>query len=417
MTGPDPTDGRRTPVVLLDTIGYAFYQDADGRRYLQPDRYEVRLVTDRNRLAEAAGAELSVVVGVDKHDEHALGDAVRFMTTFGATPATRLVAVTERMLLPAARLRQELALPGASVAETVLFRDKVAMKEHLRVHGIAVPAFAPLRRGSAEALLVDHGAVVVKPRLGTGAVGVSVVRDRDTLDALLTELADRLDGYEVERFVAGDLFHVDSVVRDGAVLTATASRYLDETTSYLQRTPSRSVSVPAGDLLDRLLDFNRRVLACYPTYTGATHHEMFVSGSDVVFCEIAARAGGGGVIAGFRSRTGIDLDEVAVSAQLGGDLPHLDPPAPHLTGFVVVYAEPTVLRRPLDVPDEPWVLEAQVPVRPGDVIAEPVNCNDAVAIVSVRGDTEDEVITRMATVVDRVRASLTTDPCDTREGT
>jgi hypothetical protein len=70
-------------------------------------------------------------------------------------------------------------------------------------------------------------------------------------------------------------------------------------------------------------------------------------------------------------------------------------PAGHLTGFTVLYAGPGVLQRPLTPPDEPWVLECQVLARPGDRLARPENCNDAVAIVSVRGDTEDEVIRRL----------------------
>jgi hypothetical protein len=270
-----------------------------------------------------------------------------------------------------------------------------------------VPQFAPFAVSTAQTLLAAHPAVVAKPRRGTGAVDVHVLSSASEASAFATAYAARLDDFEVEEFIAGDLFHVDSVVRDGKVLVATASRYLDETTSYLRLAPSRSISVEPGPLLDRLLAFNQQVIECYPAYSGVTHHEMFVSGDDIVFCEIAARAGGGGVIAGFRSRTGVDLDEAALRAQLHEPPPDYRMPAPHLIGFVVVYSAPAVVRRPLRLPDEPWVLEAQILVHPGDTIKAPVNCNDAVAIVSVRGDTAEEVVARLETVVREVQSSLT----------
>jgi hypothetical protein len=72
----------------------------------------------------------------------------------------------------------------------------------------------------------------------------------------------------------------------------------------------------------------------------------------------------------------------------------------------VLYSGPTPLRGPIRVPDEPWVLEAQILAQPGDTLSAPTNCNDAIAIVSVRGDSEGEVIDRLATVTETVTSSL-----------
>jgi len=197
------------------------------------------------------------------------------------------------------------------------------------------------------------------------------------------------------------------VVHDGRVVVAVASRYLDPTTSFLALRPSRDVSVGPGPLRDRLLAFNARVIACFPTLRGVTHHEMFVAGDDIYLCEIAARAGGGGVIASFESRTGINLDEAAVQAQLTGDVPACGPVAEHSTGWVVVYSGPGELRAPIALPDVPWILEAQVLARPGTTLSAPANCNDAVAIVTVRGESEEEVTSRLAEVTKMVSAAVT----------
>jgi biotin carboxylase len=391
----------RLSVILLDSIGYSFYQDLDGRKFMPADRYRVRLVTDIRKVPEAIGHELESVIGVPKHNEREIADAVRFQAALGGIPATRLIAVTERLLLPAARLREELKIAGLSVAETLPFRDKVVMKHRLRDHGIRVPDFASFSQDRADELLRAHHRLIVKPRLGTGATDIYVLRDRDEIAAFARTHAERLPDFQLEEFIEGQLCHVDSIVQDAKVVAAVGSRYLDDTRSYLEGKPCRDSAIADGPELDRLLDFNQRVIACYPGFTGVTHHEMFVAGRDICFCEIGARAGGGGVIAGFLSRTGVNLDEAVVQAQLVGSVPVPKRTADHLTGWTVLYPIPGILREPIEVPQEPWVIEAQILANAGDQLSEPVNCNSAVAIISVRGDTEAEVASRLAEVIRR----------------
>ncbi|MFF7361539.1 ATP-grasp domain-containing protein [Streptomyces sp. NPDC008125] len=386
---------RKIPVLLVDRIGYSFYRDRGGRLFLPEDRYSVRLVTSLDHVGEATGKELESVIAVDVYDDRALADAVHHQAGFKGLRADRLVAITERLLLRAAELREELGLPGQTVREALLFRDKVRMKEHLSAHGIRVPEFAPFDEAAALDLLLRTGAVVAKPRLGSGARDIFVLRSRSEIASFAAEQGDRLAEFEVEEFIEGELFHVDSVVQDSKVLAAVAARYIDETTSYTRLRPCRDVAVAPGPRLDALLEFNESVLAAHPGFTGVTHHEMFVRDGEIVFCEIGARAGGGGVIAGFLSRTGVNLDEAVIQAQVEGTVPVPAAPAGYLTGFTVIYADAGVLQQPLTPPDEPWVLECQVLARPGDRLTRPENCNDAVAIVSVRGDSEDEVIQRL----------------------
>ncbi|MFI2235921.1 ATP-grasp domain-containing protein [Streptomyces chrestomyceticus] len=392
----------KQPVILLDRLGYSSYRGPDGRPFLPTDRWEVRLVTALERTGEAVGDELASVVGVPGVEPAPFADAVRFQHRWGGRPAARLVAVTERFLLPAAELREELGIPGQRVEQALLFRDKVLMKEHLRDHGIAVPDFAPFSREAALTLLDKYHRVVVKPRLGAGSSEIHVLDDTVGLDRFVREHVDRLEEFEVEEFVDGQLYHVDSVVQDSHVTAAVAGRYVDSTMSYRRLEPCRDIAVPDGPLLDALLAFDQAVLAAYPGFTGVAHHEVFMSLSGPVFCEIAARAGGGGILAGFRSRTGANLDEVMLRAQLDGSVPHVPAPASHLTGFTALYAEPgRVLRTPV-VPDEPWITEAQILVGEGDLIDPPTRYSDAAAIVSVRGDTEAQVMSRLAALAERI---------------
>jgi hypothetical protein len=405
---PPAADGR-LPVVLLDRIGYASYRDTDGRPFLPADRFEVRLVTGRDKLAEATGPELAAVVAVARSDHDTFLDAARLLQRAGGRPASRVAAITERYLLPVARLREELGLAGMTVAQTLRFRDKVAMKEHLVGTGIRIPDFAPYGRPAARELLDRHGTIVAKPRLGAGAAEVNVLRSVADLERFERFNGHRLADFDAEEFITGRVFHIDSVVDRGRVIAATAADSIDATTSFASKQYCRGIAVPAGPLLDRLLRFNAAVIAAHPDYLGVTHHEVFVSPAGLCFCEIAARAGGGGVLAGFRSRTGVNLDEVVLSAHLLDSVPQRIDVADHLTGYALLYAGPgRVIRMPA-APAEDWVIEVQLIAEPGQLLEPPADWGDAVAVVSVRGDDPEQVRRRLDELIERMLGELVLD--------
>jgi hypothetical protein len=399
------------PVVLVDRLGYASYRDPVGRPFLPADRFEVRLVTGLDRLAEAAGPELAAVIAVSRSDHRAFLDAARWLQQLGGRPATRIAAITERYLLPVAQLREELGLPGMTVAQTRRFRDKVAMKQHLRDSGIDIrlPEFAGYHPITARQLLARHGSIVAKPRLGAGAAGVYMLREEADLLRFEREQADQLEDFDVEQFIGGRVFHIDSVVDRGRVIAATAADSIDATNSYASQQYCRGIAVPDGELLDELLAFNAKVIAAHPDYFGVTHHEVFVAPDGLCFCEIAARTGGGGVLAGFRSRTGLNLDEVALTAQLLDRVPQHIEVAGHLTGYVLLYAGPGQLVRLPPVPTEDWVLEVQLLASPGQLLGPPADWGDAVAVATVRGDSPAEVQHRLDQLIERMLGELIVD--------
>jgi biotin carboxylase len=400
------TGGDRLPVVVVDRVGWAFYRDLDGRPFLPAEDFEVRLVTGRDKLAEAVGDELAAVVAVPRTDHKAFADGARLLHKLGHRPVARIAAVTERYLLPVAELREELGLPGMTVAQTLRFRDKVVMKQHLSGKGIRLPDFAPYSPSEARRLLAKHGTVVAKPRLGAGSAEVSVLRSEADIEQFEQLRKGRFDEFDVEEFVAGRVFHVDSVVDRGRVIAATAGDAIDDNRSFETSTPFRDIGVPPGELLDQLLAFNASVIAVHPDFVGVTHHEMFASPDGVCFCEIAARAGGGGVLAGFRDRTGCNLDEAVLSSHLLERVPQQLEIAEHLTGFYMLYAGPgTVIAMP-SAPGEDWVVETQLIAQPGDVLEAPADWGDVVAVVTVRGDTADQVKQRLDELIERMAAQL-----------
>ncbi|MFJ8584839.1 ATP-grasp domain-containing protein [Streptomyces sp. NPDC093595] len=396
-------------VLVVDHIGYRYYRDTDGRPFLPSDRNRVRLITDIRKVDQARGDELAAVVGVPRGDDALLDAAALFHHTASGHSLEGVVALSEGLLLTAGGLRDRLGVPGPTERQVLRYRDKVTMKEHLRRHGIRVPDFAPFTEAAAERLLRRHGRVVVKPRRGESSAGITFLDNADDLRRLLASAREDLTGYEVEERIGGELFHIDSVVRDGVPLAATAGRSVQDTTSYRRLEAFRDVAVGPGRTLDRLLRFNRDVLACYPDFSGVTHLEVFLDDDEVCFCEIGGRPGGGGIIPGFHSRTGVNLDEVTIRAQLGDEIVRPAPPAAHLTGYALVYAPAGRLETDLTPPDADWIIDTQLRFRVGDVMPEPAGWNQAAATVTVRGDSEAEVESRLDQVIevleDRLRGT------------
>jgi len=261
-----------------------------------------------------------------------------------------LVASTsEDDVLRAARLRDRLGVPGQDTAGATAYRDKVVMKRLLRDAGLRVPSFAavdgPL--DLLDFLDAEDGPVVVKPRTGAGAEGVSILRGPADLDAFLarqsTSEVPFLPGqWMAEGFVHGDFFHVDGIMRGGRILHCWPSQYNSGVAEHLQgQTQLSSVLLGADDDRTPLLrGLAAEVVAALPPAAQplAFHLEAWLGadGSPVV-CEIASRAGGALIAEAYERSFGVHLAKEGLRAQCGSALTLTDQPAgpESLTGWVL----------------------------------------------------------------------------------
>ncbi|MBK0123588.1 ATP-grasp domain-containing protein [Pantoea sp. S61] len=385
---------QRGSIVLLDRVGYAFYKNS-GSNYLTNCGYKVRLITSIDKIHEAIGPELEAVVALPKSYSRDYINHARSLYKINEVKADTIIAITERHLLAAANLRNEFDCPGLSVGQTLLFRDKVLMKDHLTSHGILTPQYSKYSYESALYLLSKHKKIVLKPRLGAGSQGVMIIEDKEELRYVENSIEFLIDEYEVEEFIPGKLYHIDSVVSNGKVIAATAGISIDPPSNFETSTPYYDVSLNNGELLDRLLDFNSKVVSCYPFFSGVTHHEVFVNDQGLYFCEIGARAGGGGVIACFNRRTGINLDEVVLSSQIDGSIPLEIDVADIMTGYVMIYGSEGKNAPCIKKYEMPWVIEHQINVSPGEILKKPKDWSDVVSIISVEGENHSQILSRL----------------------
>ncbi|KPI00291.1 hypothetical protein OK074_5899 [Actinobacteria bacterium OK074] len=398
---------KREHVLLLDRWGYDAYRHPDGRPYLDPDRYDVTLVTLPEKAHEHRPDEVYRVVTADtSHSAHVLRALPEIR---GGPPVDRVAAVTERLLVPAAAFREALGVPGLDLTRTTLFRHKVLMKRHMAAGGVRTPEFTGIS-GPAEAapLLEKHGRIILKPVDGWAARGVHRVTSPAELRRLERTGLGHEGPYEAEEFIDGTPCHIDSVVRAGRPTAAMASRYLDLLPTLAAGDQRRSVAVGEGRSRETLLAFNRQVLATMPWFSGVTHLEVFLEPSGTpVFCEIAARPGGAGVIPSFRHRFGVDLRLAALLGQLGLPLPrpHERRPADRgATGWLVSYpTDPARCRTPAEHPDADWLIQLTWLTDPDGSTPPAVVTARGLAAATVCGPDQETVTERLA----RVRAWLT----------
>ena len=225
----------------------------------------------------------------------------------------RIVALDDYDVWTAASLREHLRVPGMGETTVRYFRDKLAMRMKAQEYGIPVPDFVHVLNYDRVRAFMERVPPpwVLKPRAEASTIGITKVASPDELWPRLDALGDRQSYYLLERYLPGEVFHVDSLVYDRQVVFAETHRYgrppLDvfheggiPTTRTLSR---RSEETRALQVL------NRQVIQAFGLLQGATHMEFIRSSADgrFYFLETAARVGGAHIAELVDYATGINL--------------------------------------------------------------------------------------------------------------
>ena len=212
----------------------------------------------------------------------------------------RIVPLDDFDVETAASLREHLRCPGMGDTTARYFRDKLAMRVQAKDCGIKVPDFVGILNYEQVNEYANSVAPpwVLKPRSEAGAVGIKKVQSADELWKYIHALGDKQSYYLAEKYVKGDVFHVDSVVYDKKVLFGRAHRYgvpPFDVWNHGGVFSSQSLDLKS-DLSKRLLKLNEKMVEAMGLVRGVTHTE-FIQGEDgeLYFLEKAARVGGANI--------------------------------------------------------------------------------------------------------------------------
>ena len=231
----------------------------------------------------------------------------------------RVVALEEFDVMTAALVREHLCLPGMSSSTAKTFRDKYRMAEAARAVGIVLPEFVPLINTDEVREFMERVPPpwIIKPRSDVSAIGIRKVNDAEEVWRIVGEmnerenLRERASYYLLAQFVAGEVFHVDSIVNNGRVMFAGANRYgrpplevAHGGGAYISRTVAHG-----SDNEKQLFAINRALVKALQLERGASHAEFIKSDADgrFYFLEIAARVGGAYIADVLEAASGLNL--------------------------------------------------------------------------------------------------------------
>lgn len=243
----------------------------------------------------------------------------------------RIVALDDFDVETAAMLREYLWVPGMGETTSRAFRDKLAMRSRARAAAIPCPDFVHVLNDDTidEWTSKTPPPWVVKPRFQAAAIGIKKVADKGELWDVIGALGDARADYVLERFVPGDVYHVDSIVFDRRVVFAVASRYATppmavahEGGIFVTRT------LPASDPIARgLLTLNQQLLDTFGMQRGVSHTE-FIRAADgtLHFLETSARVGGAYIVDVVEAASGINLWREWARVEIAGEHGTYTPP-------------------------------------------------------------------------------------------
>jgi biotin carboxylase len=195
-----------------------------------------------------------------------------------------------------------------------------------------VPDFVPVVNHEDIRYYLDHvpGPWVLKPRQEASAIGIKKIHDPAELWPMLEQLGDKQSTYLLEKFVPGEVFHVDSVVSENEVVFANVSRYGKPPMNVAHGGVFTTFTVPRGSAEDSMLrETNRGLIAALGLVRGVAHAEFIRAhaGGQFYFLECAARVGGAYISEMVEAATGINLwREWARIEVSGGDHTYKLPP-------------------------------------------------------------------------------------------
>ena len=224
-----------------------------------------------------------------------------------------IVALDDYDVWTAANLREHLRIPGMGETTVRHFRDKLAMRLKAQENNIPVPDFVHVLNYNLVGEFIDRVPLpwVLKPRAEASTIGIAKINTIEEFWSRVDTLGDRQSFYLLERFIPGEVYHVDSLVVDRKVVFVEAHHYgKPPLTVYHEGGIFTTRTIPRGSEDEtNLKELNRQIMNAFGLVRGVTHTEFIKSHHDgrFYFLETAARVGGANIAEMVEAATGINL--------------------------------------------------------------------------------------------------------------
>ena len=352
--------------------------------------------------------ELAGVREIDLHGPtQPIADEARDLLA-GERPAA-IVAMAERTVLVAARLRQTFGLPGNDAEVALRCADKLEMKRAMGAGGVPVAPWRELRRDSDASELIEALGlpIVVKPRRDSGGRGQRRFDDQRSLAQALEQLAgegafENGYGWLAEGWLDGVEMSIEAFVHSGL------PRFQNPTEYYVSKHANILPAQLDAAQWRALREFDARALAAAGVERGVTHLELFRTPAGPIFGELAIRPPGGRLMALLRSAWGFDPWEALLRLELGEIVGF--PTAPRrVAGVWILHpgnGHVRAIRGLEDVRALPHVRRVALKVRQGESIAERQGTGQDVGALYADGPDRDTVAAALTRAHRRLQIEL-----------
>ena len=321
-------------VLLIPRIGYKTFFIGE-QPIIDPQKYNLHIIA-RNLPNSYYPSDLCSSLHLLSIDDFNNPEVVaKFSRDINSShPIDYIISVTEQELIPVSKLREEFNVEGMSENLATRFIDKIIMKHHALKGGLLTPSFISV--STIEDLLDFYekfGKIVIKPTRGAGSRDTFIINNRDELFKVAELIVNREENYMAEEYIKGRMFHCDGVIRNGEVQLCSISEYHTLCIDFLSGVPNVAIMIDESPFRGMIENFHKDVVEVFEVSNGITHLEIFYTDEGkIVFCEIAARAGGGGIVPSIQSAYGVNLFHADVLIQLGEPLPDIR--QKHMCGYI-----------------------------------------------------------------------------------
>ena len=244
----------------------------------------------------------------------------------GRVRIDRVECLWEPYMILAARLREELGLPGLTVAQTEPFRDKERMKQLLDAAGLRTPWHVAAQTVAdvwAAAERVGFP-LIIKPIAGAGSADTYRADSVTELDTILPNLR-HVPRVSVEEFIDAEEFTYDTICADGQVLFENICQYHPRPLLTKMHEWISPITLALRDLdapgLQGGRELGAAVLRVLGFRDGFTHMEWYrKADGEVVFGEIGARPPGARTVDVMNYATDADLFSAWAQAIVHGQI-------------------------------------------------------------------------------------------------
>ncbi len=225
----------------------------------------------------------------------------------------RVECMWERLMYLAAKLRAAFEVPGMSMEQTLVFRDKERMKQQVERAGLRVPRHGRARSKQEAWAAVERTGypAICKPIDGAGSKDTYRCNDAAEFEQAL-KLTAHIDELSIEEFIEGEELTYDTVCANGNILFENVAWYRPKPMILAQNPWISMQNIVLRDIHAEFprpgVELGHGVLKAMGFETGFTHMEWFrKANGEAVFGEIGGRPPGARLVHAMNYSCDIDL--------------------------------------------------------------------------------------------------------------